>query len=81
LSRLVASLTLHDCLELAALLAAISGILLLLSSAIARLAALRSAPRPDEGGMLLVNIRKFGILHMAVGGALFTLAEAVEMMT
>jgi hypothetical protein len=81
-SRFIGSLSLYQCLELVALLAAISGILLLLSATIVRVAVLRSAQRPalmDDGRALLLAIRRLGVVHLAVGGALFTLAEAVEL--
>jgi hypothetical protein len=81
-SRLIQSLSLYECLELTALLAAISGILLLLAAMIPRVTVLWSAQRPallDDGRLLLLTIRRLGVVHLAVGGALFTLAEAVEL--
>jgi len=81
-SRLIQSLSLYEWLELVALLAAISGILLLLAATVARVTALRTAQRPalpDDGRLLLLTMRRLGVLHLAVGGALFTLAEAVEL--
>lgn len=82
MSRLIQSLSLYECLELTALLAAISGILLLLAAMIPRVTVLWSAQRPallDDGRLLLLTIRRLGVVHLAVGGALFTLAEAVEL--